>query len=323
MRYILQFRKTFIAFISSGLFFISCPVICEAQTISVIISEVKSMEQYNNSLSGFKEELKDNYSAGVSYQILNLNEISEDDAVNKIWQSNPKLILAVGTQAAILAKENLNNIPIVFSTVLNPVDNGLINEIHRPEKNLTGVTLNIDIEDQFRVLKKIIPGLKTIGMLYDERKLEGLKEKAEEAAHQFGLTLIAKPISSPSDVPAALKNIIKEADCLWATVDKLVYNNQAAETIILTLLQNKFPFMAFSASYVKAGALVALECDYRDIGRQAGEIAIKVLIGQKPESIAVASPRKTRLVINKRTADIIRVNIPNSLLEDAQIFGDE
>ena len=75
--------------------------------------------------------------------------------------------------------------------------------------------------------------------------------------------------------------------------------------------------MAFSAHYVKAGALLALECDYYDVGRQTGEIADSILKGTDPGTIPITFPRKKNLVINKRTAKTIGVNIPRDVLKKA------
>ena len=69
--------------------------------------------------------------------------------------------------------------------------------------------------------------------------------------------------------------------------------------------------------------LMAMECDYYDIGRQTVKIAIQVLQGQKPESIPIENPRKSHVVINKKTAKIIGITIPKKFLEKTEIiFGE-
>ena len=118
----------------------------------------------------------------------------------------------------------------------------------------------------------------------------------------------------------SLKEIIKEADLLWAGVDPLVYNVKSSQYILLRTLREKVPFIAYSSLYVKAGALAAFECDYDDIGRQTARVAIEVIADKKAGSLPVAFPEKRRLIINKNTAKIIGVRIPRKVLEEAEVI---
>ncbi len=68
---------------------------------------------------------------------------------------------------------------------------------------------------------------------------------------------------------------------------------------------------------VKAGALVALTADYRDSGRQAGEITVKILNGKKPSNIAIATPRTVEMVLNLLVASRIGLKVPPSIIDDA------
>jgi putative ABC transport system substrate-binding protein len=256
------------------------------------------------------------------YYDLEEAEGEEKELADKINGEKPDLIFALGTEAALFAKKNLDDIPIIFSMVLNPVKSGIAESLQVPGDNITGVCLNIPVELQFKKLKEIIPDIKRIGYLYDAHKKSVLKDAARQAADKLGLQMISRPIYSREDVPQELSIIIREADCLWAEIDPLVYSPQSARHIILETLKARLPFMAFSFPYVKAGALLAMECDYYDIGKQSAQTAIKILEGQKPGSIPVALPRETRLAINRRTARTIRLTIPEKSLDKAdKIFG--
>ncbi len=156
-----------------------------------------------------------------------------------------------------------------------------------------------------------------MGVIYNAKEKDWLKE-IEATANRMNLEIVAKPINSAADVPRAVEEVAKEADCLWAQVDPLIYNAQSSQYILLTLLRNKIPFMAFSSQYVKAGALLALECDYKDIGRQAGEIAVKILRGGVLGTVALSFPAKVRLVVNQKIAQVIGIEIPKKLLEEAK-----
>ena len=78
--------------------------------------------------------------------------------------------------------------------------------------------------------------------------------------------------------------------------------------------------MAPTGRFVKKGALVALMIDYEEVGKQAGQIAKKILGGASPSSIPPEPPNATILVLNQKTAQTIGINIPPSLLKGSQII---
>ena len=83
---------------------------------------------------------------------------------------------------------------------------------------------------------------------------------------------------------------------------------------LLHTLRTGTPFMGLSPSFVKAGAILALSCDYSDIGKQAAEIAGRILNGENPGDIDVTVPRKFSLHINLRIANQIGMHIPDSVV---------
>jgi putative tryptophan/tyrosine transport system substrate-binding protein len=293
----------------------------DEKSVGIILS--RSLGPYQEAVSGFKSELVLR-NIDVRYKEFDLSASGADHAglLAQIKSAVPDIILAVGTEASIFSRENIKDTPVVFSMVLNPVESGIALSLKKPDTNLTGVSLDIAITDQFELMKKIKPSLKKVGMLYGAESKNWLKDKASEAAGKTGLELLAVPVRLESEVLGDVEKVCSESDFLWAAADPMVYNAQSAQHILLITLRQRAPFMAFSANYVEAGALLALECDYRDIGAQAGQIAIKIMGGVSPQSIPVEPPRKTRLFINNRTAETIGLVMPKDLLDAAdKVFG--
>ena len=278
----------------------------EEKTVAVVFS--RTLGPYEEAFDGFKKEFK-TQNIDVSYEVFDLQKDS-DGIKDSISNLNPDVIFAIGTAAALYSKDNIKKTPIVFSMVLNPGKNGVVDSLASPGKNITGVSLDISIDEQFDAIKRIKPDTKKIGMLYDAQNKKWLKLKAEAAAKRKGIGVLAIPVHTESKVLDAVRGICDEADFLWAAADPLIYNSHSAKHILLITLREKKPFMAFSSHYVKAGALMALECDYSDVGRQAAEMAGMILGGEVAGVIPVRAPRKTRLVINNRTARTIGLDIP-------------
>jgi putative ABC transport system substrate-binding protein len=283
--------------------------------VSILILRSKDIAPYNNALYGFKEGMDKQLMA--IYDDYNLDDFAGrlEPLIEEIEKRKPQLIFVIGTEAAIFAKEHIKDVPIIFSMVLNPIESGIVPSRQEASENITGISLKISVEQQFQKLKEAIPNIQKVGMLYDAKNMVELKEEAEKAASKLGLELVAKPIYSKNDIDGALNDVVREADVLWAGVDTLIYNPQSAQHILLTTLRNKIPFMAFSSNYVNAGALMALECDYTDIGRQASELASKILGGEKVNEIPVHFPRTTRLIVNEKTAQLIGVKLPKVYLQ--------
>ena len=142
----------------------------------------------------------------------------------------------------------------------------------------------------------------------------------QAASSRLNIQLIAKAVHSQRDISKSLNEVLSESHALWAGVDPVIYNASTARQIILETIRNKIPFMAFSGNFVKAGALVALECDYFDNGKQAGEIAAEVLGRGNTSSFGVSTARRITIIINGRTARTIGLKIEKNVLREATVI---
>lgn len=237
------------------------------------------------------------------------------EAAKWIRKRKPSFVLAVGTTAALAAKKELMGIPIVFCMVLNPVSSGLVKYMKSPGGSITGASLDIPLETQYKYIKMLIPDAKSIGVIYNPEETGILVQEAVRVAKAGNISLIAKAISSEREVPDAMKSMLDKVDILWSVADGTVFGPQSTQYILLTTLRARMPFMGLSPAFVKAGALMALSCDYADTGKQAAEIAMRILDGENPGDIPIAVPRRISLHINLRTAKHIGLNVPENAVE--------
>lgn len=292
------------------------------KVVGVVVS--RPLDPYRDAVLGFKDELRSK-GAVVRYEEFDLAAAAgkEPDLAGRIMAISPDLLYAVGTEASSFASAFMPNVPAVFSMVLNPVESGIVTSLAGArEANITGVSLNISVEDQFDLILKILPSARRIGMLYGAAERDWLRDRAALAAERKGLKLVSVPVRSELEVLGAVERICGEVDFLWADADPLIYNARSAQHILLITLRRRRPFMAFSSHYVEAGALAALECDYRDNGRQAGGLAMRILEGASAGALPVEFPRKTRLFMNARTAGLIGLDLPKELTDRAErVYG--
>ena len=188
----------------------------------------------------------------------------------QIQKARPDLVLAVGTTAALAAKEELRGIPIVFCMVLNPVSSGLLRSMENHEGNITGASMDIPLRTQFEYIRSVVRNAKSIGVIYNSKETGIIIGEAFEVARNMNFKFVAKSISSEREVPDALKSLLNSVDVIWSVADSKVFDSQSTQYILLNTLRAGVPFIGLSPSFVRAGALMALSCDYGDIGRQAG-----------------------------------------------------
>ena len=142
----------------------------------------------------------------------------------------------------------------------------------------------------------------------------------KKASGSTGIKLVEKKVSSDTEVPQAIRSLKGQIDGLYLPPDRKVTNRDAFQFIALFTFENNVPFMAPTSRFVKKGALIALMIDYEDVGKQAGEIAKKILGGASPASLKPQPPRATVLVLNQKTAKTIGINIPPGILGSSKII---
>jgi putative tryptophan/tyrosine transport system substrate-binding protein len=289
---------------------------------SVVVIKSLEAKPYEDASQGFKETL-----AAKGFQpILREYTYAEGQAdgikvLSDLQSRRPALIVTLGSSATTLMHSRVHDIPIVFCMVLNPVASGFVQSMQASGNNLTGASLDIPAKLQFEMLKAAVPYVKRVGVLYNPRETGKVVEPAVRAAAEVGLDLIASPVDSSERLQEALKKLQPRIDALWSVADSTVFaSDRSIEFLLRQTLQYKVPFMGLSPAFVKAGALLALSVDYRDVGMQCGEQAALVMSGRAPTSLPVTIPRRVTLYLNMNVARAIGVEIPPSTMAEAIIL---
>jgi putative ABC transport system substrate-binding protein len=244
----------------------------------------------------------------------------EDDQANagavlaRVRGANPDVIMPVGSLATESALAGSSTAPIVFSMVLYPEESGYLRG-HR--QRLTGASLDIPPDVQFTYVRRLLPAVRRIGVLFDPGETGAVVESARGAASKQGLTLVAKPVNEGDDVIAALRKLMAEVDVIWTVADSRVITTETTPALILASLRQRMPLIGLSVAHVRAGALAALYCDYEDVGEQAATLALRILQGEPPASLPVTHPRRVGLALNLRTAEHLGLNVPPDVASEA------
>ena len=271
----------------------------------IVIVQSQQIAAYNEAIKGFEEGCK-----GKSISINSIYNLNGDaDEGKRIIQNikgdkhKPDLVLAVGILAATLVKEQFTDIPIIFCMVINH------KRFNLEGANITGISSEVSVEDQFAILKELLGARKNVGVIYDPMKTGKIISEAGVVAKRLEFNLIKTKITSENEVASALKNMIDKIDALWMIPDSTVITKNSLNVISKTILEHRLPTFCTSDAIVKAGALVSVSPDYTYTGLQAARMAQTLLNNPSTTSLGITQPDKLKLTLNTQTAEIIGINL--------------
>lgn len=272
----------------------------EAAPQEILVVQNHKIKPYADAFSGFKSQVNTKCK-GVDYVFRTSN-----GAVEYLSGSKPDLILAIGMDALQKVKI-FSGVPIVYLMVLNPA------AIVREERNITGVSMTISPEKQLAAIRRVLPSARRIGLLYDPKKSASLVKRAQNVAKELKIDLLAKEVSHSKFVPTALNSMKGAIDAFWMIPDTTVVTPDTIELMMLYSLENKIPVCTFSTKYLEIGALMSLDINAGEMGRQAGDLAQKILSGKKVADIPAVEADTADLVINESVAGKLKVRIDEDL----------
>ncbi len=280
-----------------------------ARALEIAILKSADIAPYNRAVAGFKGATTAR-TTFIEYDLRGNLELGRKLA-RKIRASNAALVLAVGLKAALVAKLEVFDIPIVFCLVLDPV------KYHLTAPNMTGVLAETPSNRQFSALRAVLPIAKRIGVLYDPEKTGRHVEKARQEAKALGLELVARRVGAEKEVPTTLRAIIPSIEALWLLPDSTVLNEDSLKFILNTALDSSLPVIGYSPHIVRYGALFGLFVRYQDMGHQAGVLARKILDGQIAVPHAPILPERVSMALNLKVANFLGITIPPHVVKSA------
>lgn len=299
-------------FILSLFLFTHLSGIAGAEEIAVLKSA--GLPYYEQAVVGFKAGIP----ATTSVKEYNLNgQLAEGRQIAKsLRASPPDLIFAVGLKAAIAAKLEIFDQPVVFCMVLNPETHGL------PAPNMTGIAVRLPAGTQLAALSSVLPNHNRVGVLYDEDHSSDFIRQAHQAAKQQGLELLAVAVHRQEEIPNAVRALLPKIDALWLIQDQTVVSESAIPFFLESTLDAKVPLFTFSSTLVQQGALGALVLDPWAVGQQAAHIALARLSGRHASTGLLQTPERPQLALNVNSAEHLDLVLPPELIRMAgHLFG--
>ena len=227
------------------------------------------------------------------------------------------VIAATGGPAPVLAaKVATSSIPIVFVSGADPVKAGLVASLNRPGGNITGVSplLSALGSKRLELLHLLVPKAAVIGVLVNPNyDADAQVRDVQTAADTIGVQVKVLPATSVEEIDKAFATASQQAvAALFVANDP--YLDSQRDQIIALAARAAIPAMYYTRSYTAAGGLISYGANIAEAYRQAGIYTGKILKGAKPAELPVLQPTNFELIINRKTAKALGLELPAQLI---------
>lgn len=276
--------------------------------------------------AGVMEELqrqgfKSNDNIIVQYENAQGSIVTAAQIATKLISNSPDLIVTISTPSAqavyFAALKQSKKIPIVFTAVTDPTSAKL--EPGKEAYPITGVTDKPNLEGLTEVIKVMLPRIKKLGVMYNPSEVNSVStvHALKKLLEQHSIEAVEVTVSKIGDVPGATRSLIGKVDALYfpqdntvvAAIDAVVNIAGQGDPALPVIL----PIFSSDPILIERGVLAAVGYDYRDLGRETGDLVAQILKGKSVKELPIQDPKSLKTVINLQMAEKLQLPVPQKL----------
>lgn len=290
---------------------------------TVGVTQIVEHPSLDAAFNGFKKALSDNgLTVDYDVQIAQGDMNNNQTIANNFVGDKVDLIFANSTPSAQGALNATDEIPIIFTSVTDPVGASLVEAMDKPGPNITGTTdTHPDaIPNTVKFIDEHFDATK-VGMIYNSGEQNSLAQVdlVKKAMEGTDLEIVDVSVSTSAEVKQAAESLIGRADVFYIITDNTVVS--ALESVIKVSQDEGIPLFVGELDSVKRGGFAAYGFDYFDIGYEAGQMAAQILKGEKTAAdIPVQYPQNLKLLINKNAAESMGVELKPEWNDIAEFY---
>lgn len=296
----------------------------DEKSYKVGISQFVTHPSLDSATDGFKKALEEE---GLSVEYDEQNANGDQTTVQTIAANlagdNADLIFANATPSALAALNATKDIPIIFTSVTDPVVAQLVQSMENPGGNVTGTAdMHPDaIPNTVKFIHENFPDA-TIGTVYSAGEPNSVVqvEIMREAAKGLGMNApVESTVATSAEVKQATESLVGKADVIFIVTDNTVVS--ALESVVQVANEKDIPLFVGELDSVDRGGFAAYGFSYEDIGYEAGIMAAQILKGEKqPSEIPAQYPQNLKLVINKKAAEEMNIELKDEWNDIAEFI---
>lgn len=236
--------------------------------------------------------------------------------------SGMDLLCGIATPSAqsLYAAAAQKGIPVIFNAVSDPIAAKLAVSETENMAGITGVSDELPVEDQLKLIREMLPDAKKIGILYTTSEANSVStlETYKQLAPKYGFEIVNRGIGKQAEIPQALDVLLSQVDCISNMTDNTVV--AALGVILEKANQKNIPVFGSEEEQVANGCLASAGLDYIQLGIQAGEMAAKVLDGADISTINFEKLKESKVSVNLKTAKALGIEISDDIKSKAEII---
>ena len=286
-----------------------CCTIAPAATAQVVLLVERGPSIYQQAAQGFQQ----GFAGADLVEQIDIGGGGRDleATFGSLRTKRPRLVVAIGTQAARAAKEHLPDTPLLYCLALHPVQNDLVGA------HIGGIAFDIRLSQQIESIQEALPKIRRIGVVFDEQTSGPLVRQAERYLNP-GVRLVTRSAQTPEEAYRQIEDLLGKVlghdDAFWLIWDPVVTNPANFRFLVELSLRYKVPLIAPATPFVEAGALMSVGADYSKAGQQAGRIAQQVLKREaRPEDFVAVPAAGPIVTINAEVARRLGIEFPRHL----------
>ena len=233
---------------------------------------------------------------------------------NKLVNDKDDLIFAIATPAAQAVANLTKNIPILISAVTDPESAKLVKSNEKPETNVTGTSDLTPVAQQIKLLKKIVPSAKKVGLMYCSSEPNSIFQinLAKEACKAEGLEFVEGSVSNSNEIQQVTQSLVGKVDAIYVPTDNMLAAGMA--NVVMVANQAKIPTIVGEDGMVQSGGLCTYGVNYYELGKQTGAMAVEILKnGANPADMPIQYLEKCDFSKNANTEKALGLTLPENL----------
>jgi ABC-type uncharacterized transport system substrate-binding protein len=230
------------------------------------------------------------------------------------------VIVAAAGNPAAEAKKATSTIPIVFVTAADPIAMGLVSSLNRPGSNVTGFSsLGVATgSKRLGLLRELVPRVARFALLVDPivPTAKSIIDETQAAASAVGVHIEAFTAKNNHEIDAAFASLVQKGAEAIVVAQAALFDSRRAQITTLATY-HRLPAIYTGREFIPVGGLMSYGTNWVELIREVGIYAGRILRGEKPADLPVMQPTKFELVINRQTARVLGIEVPETLLAQA------